>query len=66
VDPHRRAADVSVQTSIPTGANKRNLLRAVMESSVTGDEDVPLVAGRPPAVITAPSIRRTPQTRASC
>jgi hypothetical protein len=33
--------------------NKRNLLRAVMEGSVTGDEDVPLVAGQPPAVITA-------------
>ena len=46
-------ADVSVQTLYSNWGNKRNLLRAVMESSVTGDEDVPLVAGRPPAVITA-------------
>ena len=46
-------ADVSVQTLYSNWGNKRNLLRAVMESSVTGDEDVPLVAGQPPAVITA-------------
>jgi AcrR family transcriptional regulator len=46
-------ADVSVQTLYSNWGNKRNLLRAVMESSVTGDEDVPLVAGRRPAVITA-------------
>jgi hypothetical protein len=32
--------------------SKRNLLRAVMESSVTGDEEVPLVAGQPSAIIT--------------
>ena len=46
-------ADVSVQTLYSNWGNKRNLLRAVMESSVTGDEDVPLVAGQPPAIITA-------------
>src|SRR5215472_8936223 len=46
-------ADMSVQTLYSNWGNKRNLLRAVMESSVTGDEDVPLVAGQPPAVITA-------------
>jgi AcrR family transcriptional regulator len=46
-------ADVSVQTLYSNWGNKRNLLRAVMESSVTGDQDVPLVAGQPPAVITA-------------
>src|SRR5499425_2345249 len=46
-------ADMSVQTIYSNWGNKRNLLRAVMESSVTGDEDVALVAGQPPAVITA-------------
>lgn len=46
-------ADVSVQTLYSNWGNKRNLLRAVMESSVTGDEDVPLVPGQPPGVITA-------------
>jgi AcrR family transcriptional regulator len=46
-------ADVSVQSLYSNWGNKRNLLRAVMESSVTGDEDVPLVPGQPPAVITA-------------
>jgi AcrR family transcriptional regulator len=46
-------ADVSVQTLYSNWGNKRNLLRAVMESSVTGDEDVPLVPGQPPAIITA-------------
>ena len=46
-------ADVSVQTLYSNWGNKRNLLRAVMESSVTGDEDVALVPGQPPAVITA-------------
>jgi AcrR family transcriptional regulator len=40
-------ADVSVQTLYSNWGNKRNLLRAVMESSVTGD-DVPLVPGQPP------------------
>jgi len=38
-------ADVSVQTLYSNWGNKRNLLRAVMESSVTGDEDPPLVPG---------------------
>jgi AcrR family transcriptional regulator len=46
-------ADVSVQTLYSNWGNKRNLLRAVMESSVTGDEDVPLVPGQPPRIITA-------------
>src|SRR5689334_11757127 len=46
-------ADVSVQTLYSNWGNKRNLLRAVMESSVTGDDDVPLVPGQPPGVITA-------------
>jgi AcrR family transcriptional regulator len=46
-------ADMSVQTLYSNWGNKRNLLRAVMESSVTGDEDVPLVPGQPPPVITA-------------
>ena len=47
-------ADVSVQTLYSNWGNKRNLLRAVLESAVTGDEDVPLTAGEPPPVFTAP------------
>jgi AcrR family transcriptional regulator len=46
-------ADVSVQSLYSNWGNKRNLLRAVMESSVTGDEDRPLVPGQPPAIIVA-------------
>ena len=46
-------ADVSVQTLYSNWGNKRNLLRAVMESSVTGDVDVPVVAGQPPAILFA-------------
>jgi AcrR family transcriptional regulator len=46
-------ADVSVQSLYSNWGNKRNLLRAVMESSVTGDQDTPLVPGQPPAIITA-------------
>src|SRR6266568_1881846 len=46
-------ADMSVQSIYSNWGNKRNLLRAVMESSVTGDENAPLVPGRPPAIITA-------------
>jgi AcrR family transcriptional regulator len=46
-------ADVSVQTLYSNWGNKRNLLRAVMESAVTGDENIPLVAGQPPAIIVA-------------
>lgn len=46
-------ADMSVQTLYSNWGNKRNLLRAVMESSVTGDDDVPLVAGQPPPIIVA-------------
>jgi len=46
-------ADVSVQTLYSNWGNKRNLLRAVMESAVTGDDNIPLEAGQPPAVIVA-------------
>jgi AcrR family transcriptional regulator len=46
-------AGVSVQTLYNDGGNKRNLLQAVMESAVTGEDDIPLVPGQPPAVITA-------------
>src|SRR5499427_10952597 len=46
-------ADVSVQTLYSNWGNKRNLLRAVMESSVTGDDDLPLVPGQPPAILVA-------------
>jgi AcrR family transcriptional regulator len=46
-------ADVSVQTLYSNWGNKRNLLRAVLESSVTGDDDVPLVPGQPPTIIVA-------------
>src|ERR1700674_3047781 len=35
-------ADVSVQTLYSNWGSKRNLLRAVMESAVTGDDDTPL------------------------
>jgi len=46
-------ADVSVQTLYSNWGNKRNLLRAVMESAVTGDDDLPLVAGQPPPILFA-------------
>jgi AcrR family transcriptional regulator len=46
-------AGVSVQTLYNDCGNKRNLLRAVMESAVTGDDDVPMVAGQLPAIMTA-------------
>jgi AcrR family transcriptional regulator len=46
-------ANVSVQSLYSNWGNKRNLLRAVMESSVTGDENLPLVAGQPPAAFLA-------------
>jgi AcrR family transcriptional regulator len=47
-------ADVSVQSLYSNWGNKRNLLRAVMESAVTGDDDVPLeAAGQPLAILTA-------------
>src|SRR5262252_3035616 len=46
-------ADVSVQTLYSNWGNKRNLLRAVMESAVTGDDNVVLVPGQPLAIITA-------------
>jgi AcrR family transcriptional regulator len=47
-------AAVSVQSLYSNWGNKRNLLRAVMESAVTGDDDVPLeAAGQPLATLTA-------------
>jgi len=46
-------ADVSVQSLYSNWGNKRNLLRAVMESAVTGDVDIPLVSGQPPAMLVA-------------
>jgi len=46
-------AGVSVQTLYNDSGNKRSLLRAVMESAVTGDDDIPMEAGQPPAVMTA-------------
>ena len=66
-------ADVSVQTLYSNWGNKRNLLRAVMESSVTGVDDLTLVpglpaAGRrtgtaPPSTLTSP---RTGGTSTTC
>jgi AcrR family transcriptional regulator len=46
-------AGVSVQTLYNDWGNKRSLLRAVMESAVTGDDDIAMEAGQPPAVMTA-------------
>lgn len=46
-------AGVSVQTLYSNWGNKRNLLRAVLESAITGDDDIRLVAGQPPAILTA-------------
>lgn len=46
-------ADVSVQTLYSNWGNKRNLLRAVMASALTGEDDVPLEdAGLPLAILT--------------
>jgi len=45
-------AGVSVQSLYNDWGNKRNLLQAVMESAVTGDDDTP-VTGKPPAIIIA-------------
>jgi AcrR family transcriptional regulator len=41
-------AGVSVQSLYSNWGNKRNLLRAVMESAVTADDSVSLVPGEPP------------------
>jgi AcrR family transcriptional regulator len=46
-------ADVSVQSLYSNWGSKRNLLRAVMESALTGDDSVPIEAGRPLAILTA-------------
>ncbi len=45
-------AGVSVQSLYNDWGSKRNLLQAVMETAVTGDDDTP-VTGRPPAIIIA-------------
>jgi AcrR family transcriptional regulator len=47
-------ADVSVQTLYSNWGNKRNLLRAVLESALTGDDNVPVEAtGKPLPNLTA-------------
>lgn len=46
-------ADVSVQSLYSNWGSKRNLLRAIMESAVTGDDEAPLVRGQPPSILTA-------------
>ena len=46
-------AGVSVQTLYNDGGSKRNLLQAVMESAVTGDDDIPVEPGQPPPAIAA-------------
>jgi len=46
-------ADVSVQSLYSNWGSKRNLLRAIMESAVTGDDEAPLVRGQPPPILTA-------------
>lgn len=46
-------ADVSVQTLYSNWGSKRNLLRALLDSAVTGDDDTALAMGQPPAVLTA-------------
>jgi len=46
-------AGLSVQTLYSNWGSKRNLLRALMESAVTGDDEVLPAAGQPPAILTA-------------
>ena len=46
-------AGVSVQSLYNDWGNKRNLLRGVMETAVTGDADDMLTPGEPPEFITA-------------
>jgi AcrR family transcriptional regulator len=45
-------AGVSVQSLYNDWGNKRNLLQAVMETAVTGDDEATLMPGTPPAFIT--------------
>lgn len=45
-----RRAGVSVQSLYNDWGNKRSLLQAVLETAVTGDDEVTLTAGQPPAV----------------
>jgi AcrR family transcriptional regulator len=46
-------AGVSVQSLYNDWGNKRNLLHAVMEAAVTGDDDILMTPGKPPAIMTA-------------
>jgi AcrR family transcriptional regulator len=46
-------AGVSVQSLYNDWGNKRNLLQAVLQAAVTGDDDASLTPGKPPAVIIA-------------
>ena len=46
-------AGVSVQSLYNDWGNKRNLLEAVMQTAVTGDDEASLAPGKPPEVITA-------------
>ena len=46
-------AGLSVQTLYSNWGSKRNLLRALTESAVTGDDEVLPAAGQPPAILTA-------------
>src|ERR1700721_667355 len=46
-------AGVSVQSLYNDWGNKRNLLEAVLQTAVTGDDEASLTPGKPPEVITA-------------
>ncbi len=46
-------AGVSVQSLYNDWGNKRNLLEAVLQRAVTGDDEAALTPGKPPEVITA-------------
>ena len=46
-------AGVSVQSLYNDWGNKRNLLEAVLQTAVTGDDEASLIPGKPPEVITA-------------
>src|ERR1700722_7702568 len=45
-------AGVSVQSLYNDWGNKRNLLEAVLQRAVTGDDEAALTPGKPPEVIT--------------
>src|SRR6202000_991644 len=46
-------AGVSGQSLYNDWGNKRNLLEAVLQTAVTGDDEASLIPGKPPEVITA-------------